>query len=141
VDDGEAEKALDDFEAEWGQKYPSIAPSWQRAWQEVIPFFTQNGSIDDPFQPHGLNPIHRVSDTPVSHHGAYFPVYTPTSPPVANGPNRSLATAPDAAVSFRFAAIRTQCKKLPGQFTAARNGDAVGSILAIHTRSCTTEAA
>ena len=39
VDDGEAAKALDDFEAEWGDKYPSIAPSWRRAWQEVIPFF------------------------------------------------------------------------------------------------------
>jgi len=53
VDDIEAAKALDDFEAEWGQKYPlsgfcdakpcravpSIAPSWRRAWQEVIPFF------------------------------------------------------------------------------------------------------
>lgn len=39
ADDSEAEKALDDFEAEWGQKYPSIAPSWRRAWQEVIPFF------------------------------------------------------------------------------------------------------
>jgi putative transposase len=39
TDDGEAEKALVDFEAEWGQKYPSIAPSWRRAWQEVIPFF------------------------------------------------------------------------------------------------------
>jgi len=24
---------------EWGGKYPSIAPSWRRAWQEVIPFF------------------------------------------------------------------------------------------------------
>jgi len=40
TDDTEAEKALADFEAEWGQKYPSIAPSWRRAWQEVIPFFT-----------------------------------------------------------------------------------------------------
>ncbi len=39
TDDVEAGKALDDFEAEWGQKYPSIAPSWRRAWQEVIPFF------------------------------------------------------------------------------------------------------
>ncbi len=39
VDDGGAVKALDDFEAEWRQKYPSIAPSWRRAWQEVIPFF------------------------------------------------------------------------------------------------------
>jgi len=39
VNDEEAAKSLDDFEAEWGQKYPSIAPSWRRAWQEVIPFF------------------------------------------------------------------------------------------------------
>jgi putative transposase len=39
VDDKEAAKALNDFEAEWGGKYPSIAPSWRRTWQEVIPFF------------------------------------------------------------------------------------------------------
>jgi len=39
TDDVEAEKALADFETEWGRKYPSIAPSWRRAWQEVIPFF------------------------------------------------------------------------------------------------------
>ena len=39
TDDVEVEKALAEFEAEWGQKCPSIAPSWQRAWQEVIPFF------------------------------------------------------------------------------------------------------
>ena len=34
VNDEAAAIALDDFEAEWGQKYPSIAPSWRRAWQE-----------------------------------------------------------------------------------------------------------
>jgi transposase-like protein len=39
LDDKAAAKALDDFEEKWGQKYPSIAPSWRRAWQEVIPFF------------------------------------------------------------------------------------------------------
>jgi putative transposase len=39
TDDGEAEKVLADFEAEWGSKYSSVAPSWRRAWQEVIPFF------------------------------------------------------------------------------------------------------
>jgi putative transposase len=27
--------------------------------------YTPNGSTDDPFQPHGPNPIHRVSDTPI----------------------------------------------------------------------------
>lgn len=39
ADDQAAEKALADFEDEWGGKYPSIAPAWRRAWQEVIPFF------------------------------------------------------------------------------------------------------
>ncbi len=39
VDDEAAAKALDSFEEKWGPKYPSIAPSWRRAWQEVIPFF------------------------------------------------------------------------------------------------------
>ena len=39
TDDAEAEKALADFEAEWGPKYPSITPAWRRAWQKVIPFF------------------------------------------------------------------------------------------------------
>jgi putative transposase len=39
TDDVEVEKALADFEAEWDHKYPSIAPSWRWAWQEVIPFF------------------------------------------------------------------------------------------------------
>ncbi len=45
VDDEEAAKALDDVEAEWGRKYPSIAPSWQRARQEVIPFFAFPPSV------------------------------------------------------------------------------------------------
>ena len=30
---------------EWGRKYPSIAPSWRRAWQEVISFFTFPPSV------------------------------------------------------------------------------------------------
>ena len=35
-----AELALGDFEAgEWGQKYPNIANSWRRRWDQVIPFF------------------------------------------------------------------------------------------------------
>jgi len=32
--------ALDDFEAgPWGVKYPAIAQSWRRNWEQVIPFF------------------------------------------------------------------------------------------------------
>lgn len=29
---------LDEFEAEWGARYPAIAPSWRRAWERVVPF-------------------------------------------------------------------------------------------------------
>ena len=38
ADAGEA--ALDAFDAgPWGRKYPAIAQSWRRNWDEVIPFF------------------------------------------------------------------------------------------------------
>jgi putative transposase len=30
---------LEDFEAEWGKRYPAIAQAWRRAWEHVIPFF------------------------------------------------------------------------------------------------------
>ena len=37
----EAEAALSAFEAgEWGQKFPSIAVSWRRRWEQVIPFLS-----------------------------------------------------------------------------------------------------
>jgi len=41
-----AELALGDFEAgEWGQKYPNIANSWRRRWDQVIPFFAFSAPI------------------------------------------------------------------------------------------------
>src|SRR5512144_1932779 len=30
---------LDEFEAEWGKRYPPIGQAWRRAWENVIPFF------------------------------------------------------------------------------------------------------
>lgn len=30
---------LEAFDVEWGQKYPSIAASWRRNWEQVIPMF------------------------------------------------------------------------------------------------------
>jgi transposase-like protein len=30
---------LEDFEAEWGKRYPAIGAAWRRAWQHVVPFF------------------------------------------------------------------------------------------------------
>jgi putative transposase len=35
-----ARAALEEFAAgPWGKKYPTIAPAWQRQWEQVIPFF------------------------------------------------------------------------------------------------------
>ena len=30
---------LDAFEAEWGSRYPAVAPAWRRAWEHVVPMF------------------------------------------------------------------------------------------------------
>jgi putative transposase len=30
---------LEEFEAEWGKRYPAIGQIWRRAWEHVIPFF------------------------------------------------------------------------------------------------------
>src|SRR3954467_13950617 len=30
---------LEEFEAEWGKRYPAIGQAWRRAWDNVIPFF------------------------------------------------------------------------------------------------------
>lgn len=30
---------LEEFEAEWGRRYPAIGPIWRRAWEHVTPFF------------------------------------------------------------------------------------------------------
>ena len=30
---------LENFEAEWGKRYPAIGAAWRRAWEHVIPFF------------------------------------------------------------------------------------------------------
>ena len=32
-------KRLEDFEAEWGKRYPAIGQAWRRVWQHVVPFF------------------------------------------------------------------------------------------------------
>jgi putative transposase len=41
-----AAQRLGEFEAgEWGRKYPTIAASWRRAWEEVIPFFAYPAEV------------------------------------------------------------------------------------------------
>jgi putative transposase len=35
----EAERALNEFAAQWDGKYPTIAALWRRNWERVIPFF------------------------------------------------------------------------------------------------------
>jgi putative transposase len=37
-DEGDAERALGQFEQKWSSKYPTIAPSWRRNWTRIVPF-------------------------------------------------------------------------------------------------------
>src|SRR6266511_2221216 len=34
-----ARARLDDFEAEWGRRYPAIGQAWRRNWEYIVPFF------------------------------------------------------------------------------------------------------
>jgi putative transposase len=34
-----ARQRLDEFEVEWGKRYPAIGQAWRRSWEHVIPFF------------------------------------------------------------------------------------------------------
>ncbi len=34
-----AEAALAEFTDRWGEQYPAIAPSWERNWERLTPFF------------------------------------------------------------------------------------------------------
>ena len=34
-----AHARLDEFEAEWGRRYPAIGQAWRRHWEHVVPFF------------------------------------------------------------------------------------------------------
>ena len=46
VDAAAGEAALSAFqESFWGQKYPAIGQSWQRAWGEVVPFYAFPGDV------------------------------------------------------------------------------------------------
>ena len=41
-----AAQRLAEFEAgQWGKKYPTIAASWRRAWEQVIPFFAYPADV------------------------------------------------------------------------------------------------
>lgn len=35
---GAAELALEEFDRRWGKQYPTIAASWRKRWEEVVPF-------------------------------------------------------------------------------------------------------
>lgn len=46
VDADAGETALAAFEdSAWGRKYPAIAQSWRRAWNEVVPFYAFPGEV------------------------------------------------------------------------------------------------
>jgi putative transposase len=38
IDADAAEVALDEFEATWGDRFPMVAKSWRKRWNEIVPF-------------------------------------------------------------------------------------------------------
>jgi hypothetical protein len=36
---------LDNFEAQWGKRYPAIGQAWRRAWEYVVPLFAFPSAI------------------------------------------------------------------------------------------------
>jgi transposase-like protein len=60
---GVAELRLADFEAEWGKKYPAIAPAWRRVWNEVVPFFAYPPQIRKMiYTTNAIESLHRAQD-------------------------------------------------------------------------------
>jgi putative transposase len=45
VNAGAAAAALDELDAEWGQRYPAVIRLWRNAWQEFIPFLDYDVEI------------------------------------------------------------------------------------------------
>lgn len=43
--ESEAEQSLEDFEASWGEQYPSISRSWREHWPNLITFFNYPSEI------------------------------------------------------------------------------------------------
>ena len=99
TDDVEAEKALADFEAEWGRKYPSIAPSWRRAWQEVIPFFPSR-------QPCGKSSTRRMQLKASIGSSAKPPKHGAASQPPLVHVNMHCRAVDEAATKLIYLAIR-----------------------------------
>ena len=93
---------LDEFEAKWGERYPAIAPSWRRAWEQVVPMFAFPPAIRKMiYTTNALESLHRSLRKIIKTHGSF--------------PND------EAAVKLLFLAIRNAGVgwKRPIEWTAA----------------------
>ncbi len=50
---------LDAFEAEWGSRYPAVAPAWRRAWEHMVPMFAFPPAIRKMIYTNTLESLHR----------------------------------------------------------------------------------
>jgi transposase-like protein len=67
-----AADALTDFEDKWTGKYPSIAPAWHRAWQEVIPFLAFDPAIRRIiYTTNAIESLHRVIRKTIKTRGSF----------------------------------------------------------------------
>ena len=93
---------LDEFEAKWGERYPAIAPSWRRAWEQVVPMFALPPAIRKMiYTTNALESLHRSLRKIIKTRGSF--------------PND------EAAVKLLFLAIRNAGVgwKRPIEWTAA----------------------
>ena len=101
-------QATDDFEAEWGQKHLSIAPSLRRAWQEIIPFFAFPPAVRKIiYTTNAIESLNRVIRKPTKTRGSF-----PTD---------------DAATKLIYLAIRSfeKASRCVRERVAARNQFAI----------------
>ena len=55
-----AEQALSEFEqGEWGQLFPTVAQSWRRHWEQVIPFFAFAPEVRKMLYTNSIEAVHR----------------------------------------------------------------------------------
>ncbi len=59
---------LEEFEDEWGKRYPAIGQAWRRAWEHVVPFFAFAPGVRDHQDPRQLSKRRRGVEAALSRH-------------------------------------------------------------------------
>ena len=96
---------LEEFEAEWGKRYPAIGAAWRRAWDYVVPFFAFAPGIRKMIYTTDEMDKHFLSDAVHFLSGPFFcSIHVlPPRPPISSAAARRGGHRPAAS---RAAAVR-----------------------------------